>query len=139
MKNIMCRTCICLFVFLSAFLSGCDDEEDAKISLADVLYQTVWDVTETVYDNEDNIVVQTSSVLQFFSDSQGVEIRKDDSGDYDSTWDFNYEINDDVLIFSGSLVGQWLVVEYTEDRIVLQSYLPEKHVMTLEKQINAGR
>lgn len=135
MKTFMSKTCICLFVFLSAFLSGCDEHDDVKLaSLADVLYQAVWNATETVYNEDGSIALQDTYIFQFLSESRGEIVERDDSGNLAWTSEFDYEIHDNIVTFKGGWVGQWLVVEYTHDKVILQTYSPQKYVLTLERQ-----
>lgn len=135
MKTFMSKICICLLVFLSAFLSGCDEHDDVKlVSLADVLYQAVWNATETVYNEDGSIALQDTYIFQFLSESRGEIVERDDSGNLAWTSEFDYEIHDNIVTFKGGWVGQWLVVEYTHDKVILQTYSPQKYELTLERQ-----
>lgn len=116
-------------------MSGCDDHDDVKLaSLADVLYQAVWNATETVYNEDGSIALQDTYIFQFLSESRGEIVERDDSGNLAWTSEFDYEIHDNIVTFKGGWVGQWLVVEYTHDKVILQTYSPQKYVLTLERQ-----
>ncbi|MDE6369011.1 MAG: hypothetical protein K2K94_07220, partial [Muribaculaceae bacterium] len=49
---------------------------------------------------------------------------------------FKYSITKEMIFFSGSIVGNWTVIERKKDKIVLRAFLPEENIMTLNKMSN---
>ena len=110
---------------------GCKkDEKNADLS-AEALSQTIWDGSMTSYDSEDNPGVTTKLILEFLSETEGNCILPK----LHDIQDFQYAVNKSVISFNGSLAvnGDWYIIEFSKKRLVLQSYIPTKMVMTLNR------
>ena len=122
---------ICLLFAMLPLVVGCKkDEKNADLS-AEALSQTIWDGSMTSYDSEDNPGVTTKLILEFLSETEGNCILPK----LHDIQDFQYAVNKSVISFNGSLAvnGDWYIIEFSKKRLVLQSYIPTKMVMTLNR------
>ena len=95
---------------MALFLSGCKDD-DANRPLSEIVYQTVWEVTETGYNLDNGNFYEDSYIVEFLTDSTGTLVR-DHSAD-----DFMYFIDGRVMEFNSYT---YMIVEQTNNRFVLQ-------------------
>ncbi|MDM8243085.1 hypothetical protein QUW47_14605 [Phocaeicola barnesiae] len=129
----MIRLNILLWTCLFLVLASCEKNDKLDDSFSINLYQTVWQGTENVYEGEDIIDTQYF-VLQFFDNYTGVQIITDEYYNPVTKWDFDYILTDRILTFRGALEGKWNIIENKHDKIVLQYYTPQKHVINLVRQ-----
>lgn len=127
-------------IFLSTLLAGltlCPACIDIDLSLemtATDLEQTTWDAHEIAYDGQGNIVGESFYILDFQTDERGKCTELDANGEYLRTNDFYYTVDRKLIHFQGALTLNWTVVERTKHKIVMQTYLENKFVMTLTRQ-----
>lgn len=159
-SDIMKRILLLVTVFAGLTFSGCsDDDESTQDTTTDTpadtvatenslefadgeLYQTTWQGQDTrfEYRSDDGITYQLVGVdgasfkLQFITDSTGYYI------DFlnENMSKFGYRAEGRILEFTYGpdayeLKGNWTVTDRSGGRITLEAYLPDKHVMTLEK------
>lgn len=129
----MNKICIITITFLITILSGCKEEESNIQLFPEELCQTTWNVTETMYDKNENILFEESYIIQFITTNKGLQITKNDSGEYDEKRNLWYNVEGKIITFNGALVGYWTIIEKSKNRIMLEAYLPRKYVMVLEK------
>lgn len=112
MRNKESFICLLFSVFFIVvlFLSGCKDD-DANRPLSEIVYQTVWEVTETGYNLDNGNFYEDSYIVEFLTDSTGTLVR-DHSAD-----DFMYFIDGRVMEFNSYT---YMIVEQTNNRFVLQ-------------------
>lgn len=110
-------------------LFGCHEAKEQQLTLN----QTIWSATKTWFDENDHISGSSVTVLEFLTESKGVEIYQDDNGESHSL-DFKYRIDGSVIHFVDGLVsGDWYILERTEKHLVLQSYNPGKYILTMDR------
>lgn len=110
---------------------GCS-EDDSEIKLSpNELYQTIWEGTLTSYGSDDTPEVIQQFVVEFISTTEGKCVLED----FHEIRNFHFSIVDDIMTFHESepLCGDWYIISYTEEQIILQAYLPYKTIMTLDK------
>lgn len=118
---------------LVLFLSSCDDKEEPTLSLSPSdLVQTSWYGTDTSFDNNQETGT-INFILEFLSSSNGTYIFVDEKGDPYGNGSFKYQIKGKIISFSGAIVGDWTIIERNNQRIVLQAFRPQKHIMYLTK------
>ena len=106
-------------------------DEGSEIELStEILKQTTWKVTRTVYDSsgkEDAF----HCMLQFLTEKDGKYVDLDDK----SFGNFTYSIDRKLFSLRNFYYsGDYIVTKATENNIVLQNYSPEKTVIVMEKQ-----
>lgn len=110
---------------------GCS-KDDVDVSLSpNELYQTIWDGTLTSYGSDDTPEVIQQFVVEFISTTEGKCVLPD----FHEIRNFNYSIVDDIMTFQGDnvLCGDWYIISYSDEQIILQAYLPYKTIMALNK------
>lgn len=108
---------------------GCQEAKEQQLTLN----QTIWRATKTWFDENDHISGSSVTVLEFLTESKGVEIYQDDNGESHSL-DFKYRIDGSIIHFVDGLVsGDWFILERTDKHLVLQSYNPGKYIMTMDR------
>lgn len=125
------RKYIYILVTLLPFMMGCS-KDDVDVSLSpNELYQTIWDGTLTSYGSDDTPEVMQQFVVEFISTTEGKCVLPD----FHEIRNFNYSIVDDIMTFQGDnvLCGDWYIISYSDEQIILQAYLPYKTIMTLDK------
>lgn len=129
MRNKESFICLLFSVFFIVvlFLSGCKDD-DANRPLSEIVYQTVWEVTELEYNLDDEASNEETYIVQFLTDSTGILV-----SDYGDEY-FNYSIDGRIVNFDSII---YLILEQTDDRFVLQRYYNNgdkmKRVLTFNK------
>lgn len=129
MRNKESFICLLFSVFFIVvlFLSGCKDD-DANRPLSEIVYQTVWEVTETGYNLDNGNYYEDSYIVEFLTDSTGILV-----SDYGDEY-FNYSIDGRIVNFDSII---YLILEQTDDRFVLQRYYNNgdkmKRVLTFNK------
>lgn len=125
------RKYIYILVTLLPFMVGCS-KDDVDVSLSpNELYQTIWDGTLTSYGSDDTPEVIQQFVVEFISTTEGKCVLPD----FHEIRNFNYSIVDDIMTFQGDnvLCGDWYIISYSDEQIILQAYLPYKTIMALNK------
>lgn len=125
-----------LLLSIGLLASCSDDDNDTEPTLtASELLQTTWNACVCDYDADGKEVVNEEYlIVEFLTETQGKSINGESSGDPSAVWDLYYCIDGRIITFKNSaLVGNWTVIEKSKNRIVLQSYRPEKSVATLTK------
>lgn len=122
---------ICILLAMLPFMVGCSKEEVGGDLSSNELYQTTWNGTMTSYGSTDTPSVVSQFVVEFISTTDG----KCAVPDYHKTQNFHYSIVDSIITFqdTGILCGEWYIISYTDEQIILQSYRPHKMVITLNK------
>lgn len=123
-------TCLVLTV-IATVIVGCSRDNKDNVMTSNTLSQTIWEGSMTSYDSEDNPGVTTKLILEFLSETEGNCILPK----LHDIQDFQYAVNKSVISFNGSLAvnGDWYIIELSKKRLVLQSYIPTKMVMTLNR------
>ena len=122
-----------IIAILVLLLSSCDNKEEPTLYLSPSdLVQTTWYGSETSFDN-DQETGTINFILEFLSSSNGTYIFVDEKGDPYGNGSFKYQIKGKIISFSGAIVGDWTIIERSDQRIVLQAFLPQKHIMSLSK------
>ena len=122
---------IYILLTILPFMVGCS-EDDSEIKLSpNELYQTIWEGTLTSYGSDDTPEVIQQFVVEFISTTEGKCVLED----FHEIRNFHFSIVDDIMTFHESepLCGDWYIISYTEEQIILQAYLPYKTIMTLDK------
>lgn len=125
-----------LLLSIGLLASCSDDDNDSEPTLtASELLQTTWNACVCDYDAAGKEVVNEEYlIVEFLTETQGKSINGEGSGGPSAVWDLCYYIDGRIITFeSSALVGNWTVIEKSKNRIVLQSYRPEKSVATLTK------
>lgn len=116
------------------FVTACsDDDEQSLILNGDYLEATTWDATIDA-KSEDGSVYSNHFIMEFLSKDQGV--CKDTYNENGHEGNFKYSITKEMITFSGSIVGNWTVIEHKKDKIVMRAFLPHEEIMTLTKLAN---
>lgn len=116
-------TLLCLIA-----ISGCSDDHDdgsTQQLSTEFLKQTVWKGERIRYDN--GVEYERNSInILFATDSRGSCEEWDASGD-DTSYYFSYTVDGNLLtIDGGGIEGWWLLMELSEDRMVLAADLEER-------------
>ena len=122
---------IYILLTMLPFMVGCS-EDDSEIKLSpNELYQTIWEGTLTSYGSDDTSEVIQQFVVEFISTTEGKCVLED----FHEIRNFHFSIVDNIMTFHESepLCGDWYIISYTEEQIILQAYLPYKTIMTLDK------
>ena len=114
--------------------SACNNEngidEDPEIELStEILEQTTWKATRTVYDYDGKEYV-SHYMLQFLTEKSGTGANLDK----EAYGQFSYSIDKRLFTLSGVYTGDYTIMKATKDKIVLQNYSPERVVIIMEKQ-----
>lgn len=117
-----------LITILLVLISSCNDEE-GPLSPSD-LVQTTWYGTDTSFDNYQE-TGQTKFILEFLSYPNGTYIFVDENGNPYGNGSFKYQIKGNIISFSGAIVGDWTIIERNNNKIILQTFIPQKHQMSL--------
>lgn len=126
-------------LFLSTLLAGltlctaCNDDDLSLEMAAADLEQTTWNAHEVVYDGQGEIVGESHYILDFQTDERGKCTELDADGEYLRTNDFSYTVDRKLIHFQGALTLNWTVTERTKHKIVMQTFLENKFVMTLTR------
>lgn len=124
---------LCLFVLICCMLSSCssDDSSEELTFRKGELAQTVWEVTQNYY-NDDDVIYATETFKFEFGDEPSVWCLRNHDVEY-----LNYKIEGNMFYLDYKLLGQmpdrWHLVEKSANRIVLVSYLTTKTVMILTR------
>ena len=122
-------------LILSIVMAACSHDDELSLTLTgDYLEATTWDATVTV-KLDDLMVTESRFVLEFLSKDSGTCKDTYHEGSY-YAGNFKYSITKEMIFFSGSIVGNWTVIERKKDKIVLRAFLPEENIMTLNKMSN---
>lgn len=111
-----------IFVTALSFLVGCS-KDDVKLS-PNELYQTVWEATFSSYDYQ--------LVVEFLTTTEGKSV----SPFFYETRKFQFSIVDDMMTFNGGgkeIEGDWFIISYSKEQIILHAYVPYEKIMTLSK------
>ena len=124
------RSIRALFIALLCLIPFCscsDDNNDASIQQlsTEFLKQTVWKGDRIRYDN--GVEYERNSInILFATDSRGSCEEWDVSGN-DAGYYFSYTVDGNLLtIDGGDIEGWWLLMELSEDRMVLAADLEER-------------
>lgn len=126
-KNLLTSLLITLCVLLC---SCCNDDELPLELTGDYLNATSWDAVETT-TADNGATVSTRFIMEFTSNQNGHCI--DTYGDNSYAGRFTYTINKTMINFSGSIIGNWTVIERSSSKIVMRSFMPREHRLTLTK------
>ena len=122
-------------LILSMVMAACSHDDELSLTLiGEYLEATTWDATVAVKLN-DLMVTESRFVLEFLSKDSGTCKDTYNEGSY-YAGNFKYSITKEMIFFSGSIVGNWTVIERKKDKIVLRAFLPEENIMTLNKMPN---
>lgn len=130
----MNKILISLITVITALsIISCDDKDKPTLTLSpSELFQTTWSGTDTAFEEgyESDTI---NFILEFNSTSSGTYIFVDENGNPYGNGSFKYQINGRILSFTGALVGDWSIIEKNDNRIILQAFLPQKHIIVLTK------
>ena len=122
---------------MCVLFSGCSNVENGEVEVvltAQELIQSTWNGCITRYDKDETVGHKEFFIVQFLTESEGKYINGEGSG-YPSEVDkLFYQINNRIITFRHSIVGEWTIMEKTKNQIILQAYLPQKHVMILDRK-----
>lgn len=121
------------FMFIVCLIAAaCSNNDEPKPELSgEYLEATTWDAELTGEAYPNHTPISAHFVMQFLTKESGkcVPAYGDDS--YEG--EFTYNITKEMITFNGSMVGNWTVMEQTNSKMVLQSFLPYKFVLVLNK------
>lgn len=123
---------IVLFTILLIFITSCNENQQDRMLTSSDLYQTIWKGTIEGF-NGDEMTGRTPLILEFLTSSSGKCIRLDENDDPIENGFFSYRIEDKIISFSKDITGDWYIINYDTDSLILQSYSPHKLIMTLSK------
>ena len=128
---LMKRLVYMVLVLFPIIITGCDKNEDNTGVTSILLAQTIWNGSMTSYDTENTPGITTIFILEFTSETQGKCVLQE----LDEIQDFQYTIKESMLSINGSyaVAGDWHIIEHSHNQIVLQSYRPQKTIITLQK------
>lgn len=113
-----------LLLSFSILFFGCNDEEDKESKKefafsASELKQTEWK-GEIFYLTDGNVDTEGYVNIVFYTESKGVYEYKLDYQINPEKKDFEYEIQDKYMHFSGAiLTGRWILQKYDGDSLVI--------------------
>jgi hypothetical protein len=132
-----------LFVLFSLCLvlttsCGNDDEPSYDLTLEeDELAQTTWKANQSIYDVKGNETYSRDFTLEFEHASLAAYLLPVD-GKMVRRW-VEYHIDNKIVKISTqadhALSGSWTLTEKKKNRLVFQAYLPEKSILTLEREL----
>ena len=126
---------ITFVLIVSKVMTACGHDDELSLTLTgEYLEATTWDAT-IVVKLDDKMVTESRFVLEFLSKDSGTCKDTYNEGSY-YVGNFKYSITKEMIFFSGSIVGNWTVIERKKDKIVLRAFLPEENIMTLNKMSN---
>lgn len=127
-------------LFLSTLLASltlcaaCSDDDDLSLEMtAADLEQTTWNAHKIAYDGQGDIVNELFYILEFQTDETGKLTEMNADGEYLRTSNFYYTVDRKLIQFQGALTLNWTVTERTKHKIVMQTFLENKFVMTLTR------
>lgn len=122
-------------LIFSIVMAACSHDDELSLTLTgEYLEATTWDAT-IVVKLDDKMVTESRFVLEFLSKDSGTCKDTYNEGSY-YAGNFKYSITKEMIFFSGSIVGNWIVIDRKKDKIVLRAFLPEENIMTLNKMSN---
>lgn len=93
-------------------LTNCsNDEPSIPVFTSEALEQTTWQAQRTVYNTKDEIEYTEKSVLQFITDSEGIETVFSEEDEQAWSMDFTYQVDGKIITFD-KIGGTWTVLEY---------------------------
>lgn len=123
------------FVILSVVLISCSDDDDNHFRFnEESLKQTVWEGT-FIETNDDEVAIETKKIVfQFYTTEKGQYIINEE-GHETVMWDFNYFIDDKIIkISNGSLLGNYTLLEFSKDKMILVILGTHKGTLSLNKK-----
>lgn len=120
-----------LIALIWAAFTSCSSNDEPSIE-KDSLAQTTWAGTDVCYENDEEIA-STPFIVNFLTDTKAQYIFVDENGNPYGDGELKYAIKGEIIYFSGAIVGEWTIVEYNKNRMVLRSFQPKLHIMTLER------
>lgn len=123
------------FVILSVVLISCSDDDDNHFRFnEESLKQTVWEGT-FIETNDDEVAIETKKIVfQFYTTEKGQYIINEE-GHETVMWDFNYLIDDKIIkISNGSLLGNYTLLEFSKDKMILVILGTHKGTLSLNKK-----
>lgn len=134
-KKITFRMMFSAFIICTLLcLTNCsDDDAPTPVFTSEALEQTTWQAQRTVYNTKDEIEYKEKSILQFITDSKGIETVFNEEDEQTWNMDFTYQVDGKIITFD-KIGGTWTVLEYTETHLVMEAYNPDRIVWTLDKK-----
>ena len=134
-KKITFRMMFSTFIICTLLcLTNCSDNDDpTPVFTSEALEQTTWQAQRIVYNTKDEIEYKEKSILQFITDSKGIETVFNEEDEQTWNMDFTYQVDGKIITFD-KIGGTWTVLEYTETHLVMEAYNPDRMVWTLEKK-----
>ena len=116
-KKITLCTVLSTFIICAMLcLTNCSNNDaPTPVLTPEALEQTTWQVQKTEYNIKGDIVYTGKSILQFITDSEGIET-----------------VDRKIITFCKK-DSTWTVLEYTGTHLVMEAYNPNRMVWTLEK------
>ncbi len=123
---------LCLFCTL-AITTSCsnDDTVDTPSFVKGELFQTTWKGQQIIYDEQGNATSVDDFYVEFQEEPTAYYIetgKEEDQRRY-----FKYKIEGKMLYASSEIYGHWTLIKKTKNEMILQAFLPEKSVMTLNR------
>lgn len=113
-------------------MSACSSDDELKLELTgEYLEATTWDAVLTDAQSSTQDSGSDHFVMQFLTKESGTCIAAYGYSDYQGR--FSYHITKDMLSFSGSMIGNWSVVEHSKTKMVLRSFQPTELNLVLTK------
>lgn len=134
-KKITFRMMFSTFIICTLLcLTNCSDNDaPTPVFTSEALEQTTWQAQRIVYNTKDEIEYKEKSILQFITDSKGIETVFNEEDEQTWNMDFTYQVDGKIITFD-KIGGTWTVLEYTETHLVMEAYNPDRMVWTLEKK-----
>lgn len=122
------------FAVCSMVAASCSDDDDEFQLSASMLVQTTWKM-ESYATNRDNGVLRKvgDHIFEFTTDSTGKSIDLNDEGIGWRADFFDYSINGRMMYISSPYLDNWVIMEQSKDRFVLQAYRPELQQLVLTR------
>ena len=133
-KKITLCTVLSTFIICAMLcLTNCSNNDaPTPVLTPEALEQTTWQVQKTEYNIKGDIVYTGKSILQFITDSEGIETVFNEEDERTWNRDFTYQVDRKIITF-GKKESTWTVLEYTGTHLVMEAYKPNKMEWTLEK------
>ena len=134
-KKITFRMMFSTFIICTLLcLTNCSDNDaPTPVFTSEALEQTTWQAQRIVYNTKDEIEYKEKSILQFITDSKGIETVFNEEDEQTWNMDLTYQVDGKIITFD-KIGGTWTVLEYTETHLVMEAYNPDRMVWTLEKK-----
>lgn len=115
--------------------SETDSVQPEELSItAQELAKSTWLVSDNeCVDEANKEYIRKDYIVQFTSETEGTSIYHDEEGNI-TGYAFSYEADGPILRFTGFFTGYWTIRSKDKDRLILEAYLPQRHLLVMTKK-----